>query len=173
LCDVLEWSAKEACELLDLSVPAVNSALQRARATLREHQPARGRQVAAPEEKALVDRYIAASERCDMKALAALLRDDVRFSTPPEPSTFAGRENVLQSWVDGGYGSPGWTDWRFAVTRANRMPAVAGYLRKPGEAEYLPLAIDVLRVDDGRVAEVITFALSEPFLEAFDLPRAL
>jgi RNA polymerase sigma-70 factor (ECF subfamily) len=177
LADVLEWSAKEIADLLELSVPSVNSALQRARATMRAHTRA-GRPESRPAElpdrelKLLLDRYVDATQRGDTKALAATLRDDVRWSMPPEPFEHAGRDNAIAACVEGGFGSPAFGELRCVITAANRMPAIACYLRTPGEAEFRAFAIDVLRVEDGAVAEVTTFML-EGKLEAFGLPEVL
>src|SRR5262249_40417041 len=171
LCDVLDWSAKDAAELLDLSVAAVNSALQRARETLRDRRPSR-RPDPDEHQRTLLERYVSATERGDARGLAELLRDDVRFSMPPEPGTGVGRDGVVGSWVKGGFGSPSFGDLRCALTRANGMPAVACYLRRPGEVEYRPLALDVLRIEDGQIVDVITFGLAG-FVKAFDLPPTL
>jgi len=171
LRDVLDWSAKDTAELLDLSVASVNSALQRGRETVREHRPSR-RPDPAEEQRELLERVVSATERGDVRGLAELLREDVRFSMPPEPGVWVGRDEVVGTWVKGGFGSPSFGDVRCVVTRANGMPALACYLRGPGEAEYRPLALDVLRIEDGKIVEVTTFAL-EPFVKAFDLPPAL
>lgn len=177
LTDVLEWSAKETADLLDLSVPSVTSALQRARATLRTHVRS-GRPDARPavdpdeRERTLLDRYVEATERGDVKALATVLRDDLRFSMPPEPGTFAGRDVVVDSWVRGGFGTPAFGEFRCVLTRANRMPAVACYLRKPGDTAYRPLALDVLQIEDGLIVEIITFPLEGRFQD-FGLPPVL
>src|SRR5262249_33648702 len=134
LSDVLEWSAKETSDLLDLSVASVNSALQRARATLRanvrpgrpEHRP----NVDPDEEqRTLLARYLEATERADVHAVVAVLRDDLRFSMPPQPERFIGRDTIVAEWVKGGFGSSSFGDFRCVLTRANRMPAVACYLR--------------------------------------------
>jgi RNA polymerase sigma-70 factor (ECF subfamily) len=177
LCDVLDWSAKEAAELLDLSVASVNSALQRARATLRQRQPelrAEWKPGLDPDQqqRLLLERYVSATERGDAAGLAGLLRDDVRFAMPPQPGSWIGRDTVVASWVQGGFGSEGFGDFRCLITRANRMPAVACYVRKPGEARYRAMALDVLQVEDGLVKEITTFELA-PLVEAFDLPAEL
>lgn len=173
LSDVLEWSAKEAAELLEMTVASVNSALQRARETLREHRrPAKPGPEPDEETRALLDRYVAATERADVKGLAALLREDVRQSMPPEPFTCAGRDRVVASWVEGGFGTESFGALRCIVTRVNRMPAVACYVRKPGEQQYLPLAVDVLDIEDGAIVEITTFAL-EGLTESCGLPPAL
>ena len=176
LRDVLDWSAEEVAGLLETSVASVNSALQRARGGLRRRQPSRDEAVAPSEisgaELSLVRQYVEATERFDTEALTRLLRDDARFSMPPSPFVSVGSRATVQAWVKGGFGQPPYDDFKLVVTSANRMPAVANYLRKPGDADYRPFAIDVLRIEDGRVAEVTTFDLP-PLLEAFNLPPTL
>jgi RNA polymerase sigma factor (sigma-70 family) len=147
---------------LETSVPAVNSALQRARAGMKEHLPeqrtewAPGRDATAAELE-LLERYVEYSETPDPVALKRLLSEDVRFSMPPQPGVWEGRDEVVGSWVDGGFGSEAFGSLRCVVTRANRQAAVACYVRRPGEDGYTPMAIDVLRIVDGAVAEIITF----------------
>jgi RNA polymerase sigma-70 factor (ECF subfamily) len=178
LCDVLDWSAKDVAELLETTVASVNSALQRARATLQRQLPSSPRREWAPgsnateEERALLQRYVDASERGDADAIAKLLSDDVRFSMPPESGTWAGRDAVVSGWVEGGFGSPSFGDFRCVVTRANRMPAVACYLRRPGDTEYRAFALDVLQIEDGRITAITTFDV-RPMLGAFGLPPTL
>jgi RNA polymerase sigma-70 factor (ECF subfamily) len=177
LCDILDWSANETASLLDTSVPSVNGALRRARATMREQRPSRinppaSNSGSSQPDRAVVEQYVAAAERFDSEALAQLLREDVRFSMPPAPEVWAGRDAVVKSWIDSGFGTPPLDDFKFLVTSANRMPAVAAYLREPGQQEYQPLALDMLRIEDGRVAEVTTFGLAG-LLETFALPATL
>ena len=105
------------------------------------------------------------------RGLAALMHEDVRFSMPPTPGVWTGRGTVVQGWIDGGFGSEAFGSIRCVVTRANGQPAVAGYVRKPGDAAYEPLAIDVLRVQDGVVTEIVTF--DGAVFEHFDLPATL
>jgi RNA polymerase sigma-70 factor, ECF subfamily len=174
--DVLGWSARETADLLETSVPAVNSALQRARATLRKRLPPRRLEWAAgaepsEAERSLLQRYMDASERDDLEALAATLSDDVRFSMPPEPGVWVGRDVVVGSWVEGGFGTEQFGRIRCLLTWANRQPAVANYLRKPGEPGYRPMALDVLTIADGLVVEIVTFPPS--VFPAFGLPPAL
>jgi RNA polymerase sigma-70 factor (ECF subfamily) len=176
LRDVLGWSAKETAALLDGSVAAVNSALQRARAALKEHLPRRRTEWAAgadpsEEERALLQRYMDANERGDGDALVELLREDARFTMPPEPTVVVGGDQVVAFWVEGGFGSESFGHLRCVLTRANTQPAVACYLRRPGESEYRALALDVLRIEDGAVAEVTTFA--PDVFPAFGLPPTL
>ena len=176
LRDVLDWSANETAELLDSSVASVNGALQRAREALRQRQPERDSitpsQDSSEQERQLVQQYIDATERCDVNALAQLLRDDVRFSMPPEPAVFAGRAEVVEGWVSGGFGSPPYDDWKHVVTSANRMPAVAWYLRRPGDDRHRAFGLDVLRIEYGTIAEITTFDLAR-LCDAFGVPETL
>ena len=176
LRDVLDWSANETAELLESSVAAVNGALQRARATLRQRQPARDSRSPSPispeQDQRLMQQYVEATERCDVGALTRLLSDDARFSMPPEALVFVGNESVVQSWVEGGLGSPPYDDWKHVVTTANRLPAVAWYLRRPGDDRHRAFAIDVLRMEQGRIAEITAFDLAT-LRDAFGLPETL
>ena len=177
LCDVLDWSAREVAVLLDTTVHSVNGALRRARETLKKYGPARGAEWkpgadAAQQERLLVQRYVEAGERGDVAGLAALCRDDVRFAMPPQPGVWAGRDVVAQVWRDGGVGTPSFGTLRCRITRVNRMPAVACYVRAPGEAEFRFLALDVLAIEGGLIVAVIAFAL--PGLrKTFNLPETL
>ena len=158
--DVLEWSAARTASSLDLSVAAVNSALQRARATLREHLPDRSQDwsPAAPtsDERALLERMIDIHERQDAEAAIALMRDDIRVTMPPNPMCFDGIEAVGALLRDA-FGPGRIGDWRLLPTQANRLPAAACYLRQPGDTEYRAFKLDVLRFRDGAVAEITTF----------------
>jgi RNA polymerase sigma-70 factor (ECF subfamily) len=162
LRDVLGCSAREAADLLETSVPAVNSALQRARGAMKQHLPERRTEWAAATdataaERELLERYVAFSETPDPTALKRLLTDDVRFSMPPQPGIWEGRDAVVDGWVAGGFGSEAFGSMRCVVTRANRQPAVACYVRRPGGERHTPLAVDVLRIAGGAVAEIVTF----------------
>jgi RNA polymerase sigma-70 factor (ECF subfamily) len=176
LRDVLDCSAAETAELLETTVASVNSALQRARAGMREHLPAQ-RLEWAPQteptaaERELLSRYVEYSERADARALAATLHDDVRFSMPPQPGTWRGRDAVVQAWVEGGFGSETFGSMKCVVTRANRQPAVAAYVRRPGETHHVPMALDVVRIEDGLVADIVTFGPS--VFATFGLPDAI
>jgi RNA polymerase sigma-70 factor (ECF subfamily) len=115
---------------------------------------------------------VTATERGDVPALTALLQHDVRFSMPPEPGITVGRDQVVGGWVKGGFGSAWFGDFRCLLTRANGMPAVACYVRKPGAASFLPLSVDVLVIRDGLIQEITAFPI-DTMLRAFDLPREL
>jgi len=162
LCDVLDWSAKEAADLLDVSVSAVNSALQRARARLRErlpsHKPAWPASVdASAAERDLLKKYVEASEAADFRALESIIRADATFRMPPQPGTAAGREAMFRLWIEGGFGSEQFGHLRCVVTHANLQPAVAAYLRPPSDSLWRALALDVLRIEDGLITEMVTF----------------
>jgi RNA polymerase sigma-70 factor (TIGR02960 family) len=178
LRDVLGWTARETADLLDTTEAAINGVLRRARAVLRTQRDALGTAIGAParaaeeQEQELIRRYVDAAERADVDGLAALLTDDVRSSMPPQTESWVGRDDVVESWIEGGFGSPELRDFHCLITRANGMPAVACYHRAPGASEYLPLAMDVLHVRDGRIDEIVTFPFADR-LDAFGLPATL
>jgi RNA polymerase sigma-70 factor (TIGR02960 family) len=172
LRDVLDWSARETAELLDMSVAAVNSALQRARATMAANRP-HGRIGPPPArpteaEMELVRRAIALHEAADAAAMAEMLRDDVRIAMPPQPFWFNGKD-VFVPGLQAGLSDAG--EWRLVPITANRMPAMASYLRAPGDTEFRAFKIDVVRFEDGLVAEITTFG-SRLFPD-FGLPPTL
>jgi RNA polymerase sigma-70 factor (ECF subfamily) len=158
--DVLEWAADQVAEVLELSVAAVNSALQRARATVRDRLPPSVRE-ASETERELLAGFIDAHERGDADAALALISDDIRVTMPPHPLLFEGigeiRGLMERALRDG--------DWRLLPTAANRRPAAASYLRAPGDDTFRAFKLDVLRVAEGRIAEITTFdaALFEQF----------
>ncbi len=172
LRDVLDWSARETASLLEMTVAGVNSALQRARTTLAANRPhARTSTPPArptPDELALLERSIDAHQRADVAALAALLRDDVRIAMPPHPLRFSDKASFVPGLQEGLSG-PG--DWRLVPIQANRMPASASYLRATGDATFRAFKIDVVRVEDGLVAEITTFG--PELFAAFGLPETL
>jgi RNA polymerase sigma-70 factor, ECF subfamily len=170
LRDVLDWSAADTAALLDTSVASVTSALQRARATLRENRPDEPGAWTPPTapsaaERALLQRYMDAHARADAPALVAMMRADVRFTMPPQPALYVGRDDV------GGFLAEAFRtvgDFRLVPTRANRTPAAANYLRAPGDTQFRALSLDVLRFTGGQLAEITTF---EPSLFGyFGLP---
>jgi RNA polymerase sigma-70 factor (ECF subfamily) len=103
--------------------------------------------------------------------LASLLREDLRFAMPPQPGVWVGRDAIVKSWVDGGFGTEEYADWRCRLTYANGQPAVGMYLRRPGDTAYRALALDVLRIADGLVAEITTF--DDGLFPLFGLPTTL
>ncbi|MGH2541322.1 MAG: sigma-70 family RNA polymerase sigma factor, partial [Ardenticatenaceae bacterium] len=164
LRDVLGWSANETAALLEVSVAAVKSMLQRARSTLKAHLPSRRVEwgpSADPtvEERALLQRYMDAHEQANVNALAELLREDVLLTMPPHSMWFVGRATVMTfTAMVFDPNSPIYHgEWRSVPTRANRQPAVAHYVRRPGDPTYRAQVLDVLRVEDGKVVEITAF----------------
>lgn len=176
LRDVLEWSAQETATLLDSSTASINAALQRARATLRHHQPRRDNPSAlhgiSKDEMRLAQQFADAADPLDAEALIRLLRDDARFTMPPSPIAYVGNRACVESWVEGGLGQAPYDDFRFVITSANRLPAVANYIKKPGDTHYRPVLLDVLRIEAGGISEIVAFELPE-LVDAFALPRQL
>ncbi len=179
LRDLLGWPAKRTADALGGSVAATNTALQRARATLREHLPRRRLDWApsrrpTEEERAVLRRYMAAFERADLAAVAELLAEDVRATMPPFPMWFRGRDAVVAtlaaSWDAGSRAYVG--RFRMLPTRANGQPAVAAYVRGLDDRVYRAFAISVLRIEEGNIAETVAFHAPALFA-AFDLPSAL
>jgi RNA polymerase sigma-70 factor, ECF subfamily len=176
--DVLGWSAAECAALLDTSVAAVNSALQRARETLKRHLPRRRVDWApgddpSEEERRLLERYMEAAEAGDSDAMVQLLREDAFQAMPPDDRWWVGSHEIVESWVEGGFGDDAWGRLRCVPTSANGQPAVACYVKRAGDTEYRPLAVDVLRLEDGAVAEIIVFSLDEQLLDSLGLPPTL
>jgi RNA polymerase sigma-70 factor (ECF subfamily) len=169
--DVLGWPAIETATLLETSVAAANSALQRARATMQEHLPARRAEWSAgepsAEERALLASFIEAHERGDAALAVSIASQDLRITMPPAPYLFEGLESIaplLQNALREG-------EWRLLPTMANRMPTAASYLRQPGDSVYRAFKFDVLRIEDGKIAEITTFGPA--LFEAFGLPLTL
>ncbi|MET8161947.1 RNA polymerase subunit sigma-70 [Sphaerisporangium sp. NPDC005289] len=178
LRDVLGWPAGETAAALETSVASVKSALQRARPAVRARLPRRREQWApsAPataQERALLRRFMDAHERGDSAAFARLLSEDVRMTMPPLPFWFHGRAAVARFAADAfGLGSPlRGARWRGLPARANRQPAVAVYARPVGAGEYRAQALNVLRVEDGMIAEITVFEAR--LFPAFHLPPTL
>jgi RNA polymerase sigma-70 factor (ECF subfamily) len=155
--DVLGWPASDTATLLETSVAAANSALQRARSTMQEHLPARRAEWTAPvrsvEEKALLGQFIDAHERCDAAAAMAIVAQNLRVTMPPRPYLYEGID-LLPSFIERA-ASEG--EWRLLPTSVNRMPAAASYLRRPGDTTFRPFKLDVLRTAGGVIAEITTF----------------
>ena len=174
LRDVVSFPAVEVAGLLDMSVPAVTSALQRARARLRDQWPT-GRLDWAPAvepdsgQRGLLQRFIAAHEQADPEVLIEMLREDVRLAISPRVGEWNGRPEVGDVLREG-MNSLG--RWRVLPIRANGQPGAAGYLRRPGETAFLPFVLGVLRFEDGRLADIAAFEQPSMFT-AFGLPARL
>jgi RNA polymerase sigma-70 factor (ECF subfamily) len=179
LRDALGWSAKETAKLLDDSVASVNSALHRARSSMRKRLPERRLEwsvAATPTtaERKLLESYMDATDRADVAGLMALLREEVRLTMPPFPTWFQGREEIATAFaLSTDPASPTYLgQFRTVATAANRQPAVAGYVRRPGDSAYRALGLDVLRLEDDRVIEITRFVNADLFA-AFGLPPTL
>ncbi|MDQ1731865.1 MAG: hypothetical protein QOK10_2024 [Pseudonocardiales bacterium] len=174
LRDVLGMAASETASLLDTSVAAANSALQRARTTMQQHLPSHRNDwsaaVPSPAERALLDQFIDAHQRCDAAAAVAIAATDIRITMPPYPMCFDGLEG-LTPLLERAFGPERDGDWRLLATMANRMPTAASYLRRPGDTEFRAFKFDVLRIEDGTIAEITTFGPS--LFDAFGLPQTL
>ena len=174
LRDVIGWPAAEVAELLGTSVPAVNSALQRARSTLRDQWPG-GRLDWAPAaepdpgQRRLLQRFIDAHEQADPEALIAMLRHDVRLAISPQVGEWNGRDQVGGALRDG---MTSLGQWRVLPIMANGQPGAAGYIRRPGETAFVPFALTVLRLEHGHVADIAAFEQPSMFA-AFGLPASL
>ena len=170
LREVLKWQAAEVAELLDSSVPSVNSALQRARATLAAREPERGTTTddLSSADRELLDNYVDAFERYDIPALVSLLRDDAVMSMPPYDFWLTGAD-VIGEWFGGpGIGCAG---SRMIATAANGMPAFASYRIDPAGG-HAPWAIQLLEVRDGAITGHHNF-LDTALFERFGLPTHL
>jgi RNA polymerase sigma-70 factor (ECF subfamily) len=168
LCEVLRWQATEVAELLDTSVASVNSALQRARATL-EAGPAvpSGPAELTAEDRALLDRYVKAFEAYDMDTLTSLIQEDAQQSMPPFDLWLSGRDDILTWWFGAGIGCQG--SKVVPTISANGSPAFGQY--KPAEGGgYEPWALQVLEIEDGRIAEFTFFLDTQTLFPLFGLP---
>ena len=154
-----------------MSVAAVNSALQRARATLEAHRPARERASTGGEldatEQALLQGLIATHQTGDAEGAIALMREDIRVTMPPHPMVFQGRDAVGRLARDG---MTGHGDWRLVPTRANRMPTAAVPAR-PGRGGMARVQVRRDPHRDGKLAEITTFGAT--LFPAFGLPPTL
>jgi RNA polymerase sigma-70 factor, ECF subfamily len=160
LREVLGFSAKEVAETLDTSTASVNSALQRARASVEERTPEQSQQATLralgdDELKQVVDRYVEAWEQCDVNTVVAMLSEDVSFAMPPLASWFHGRE-ALSEFLAGWPMSGAWK-WRAVRTTANGQPALAFYTWDEDEQAYMPFALNVLTFRGHEISDVVAF----------------
>jgi RNA polymerase sigma-70 factor, ECF subfamily len=176
LRDVLGWQASEVADLLELSVAAANSALQRARATLDERRQKgwRDPMTLSNDEGAqsLVARYMRAWEDADISGLVALLREDATLSMPPLPSWYRGQESIRAFLTYSLMAGDARGRFRTRLTSANGELAVALYQLDPETKRYRPLAIQHLEIDAGRIASMTSF-LDPGLFPRFHLPEAI
>ena len=173
LCEVLRWKATEVAELLDTTVASVNSALQRARATLEASDVSSTDPAPAMDEsqRELLMRYVEAFERYDMDALTSLIQEDATQSMPPYELWLSGRENILRWWVGPGAGCRG--SRVIPTVTANGSPAFGQYKPSDSGSGYDPWALQVLEIADGRIIELTFFLDTERVFPLFGLPARL
>jgi RNA polymerase sigma-70 factor, ECF subfamily len=170
LREVLHWQASEVAELLETTVASVNSALQRARATLETANVSDSPSLEEADGE-LLERYVQAFERYDMEALTALIHEDATQSMPPYDLWLSGRDDILAWWVGPGIGCRG--SRVIPTAAANGSPAFGQY--KPSETGegYEPWALQVLELSDGGIAEITFFLGTEKLFPLFGLPDRL
>ncbi|HZP73827.1 MAG TPA: sigma-70 family RNA polymerase sigma factor [Gaiellaceae bacterium] len=167
LAEVLRWQATEIAELLETSVASVNSALQRARATIE----ARDMMETLPlgeVERALLDRYVAAFQDYDLDALTSLIQEDASQSMPPFDLWLQGREDILTWWFGPGIGCRG--SKLLPALPANGCPAFGQYKPADDGDGHVPWALQVLEIAEGRVVEFTFFLDTETLFPLFGLP---
>jgi RNA polymerase sigma-70 factor (ECF subfamily) len=180
LCEVLQWKASEVAELLSTSVASVNSALQRARATLETTNPAasgsaydsvsKSASALTAADQELLARYVRAFEAYDMEALTTLIHDDAIQSMPPFDMWMAGRDNIFSWWWGPGIACKG--SRVIPTLDANGCPAFGQYKPSPSGG-YEPWALQVLQLRDGRIAEFTFFLATDTLFPLFGLPPHL
>jgi RNA polymerase sigma-70 factor (ECF subfamily) len=171
--EVLGFSAREVGESLETSVASVNSALQRARKTVDDRLPEQTQQATLRtlgngRMREIVEAYIDAMQRGDVKAVVGMLAEDAAWSMPPAASWYRGLED-LETFLEVGPLSGQWR-WRRLAAHANGQPAVGAYIWDEGEQAYLAFALDVLTLEGDRIKEVtafITRTTEVPDREAF------
>ena len=157
LCDVMGWSSAEAAQILDMTTAAVNSALQRARETMKQPLERKTRPAGLNDQlSALLARYVKAWETADSAALIAVLREDVALTMPPLPVWFGGRADI-QAFLDGFlFRSMDPFKVSLRAVRANGSPAFAVY-QMDKEENFRAAAIHILTIEHGQIAEVNDF----------------
>ena len=168
LCEVLKWKAAETAALLDTSVASVNSALQRARATLADLDTGASQNPVTAEQQELLGRYVDAFERYDITSLVSLLRDDVVMSMPPFDFWLSGPVEMGKFFLGPGIGCQG---SRLVAVQANGTTAFASYKLAP-EGGYTPWSIQILETSGDRIVGHHNF-LDTALFAAFGLPDHL
>jgi RNA polymerase sigma-70 factor, ECF subfamily len=169
LSEVLRWQATEVAELLETSVASVNSALQRARATI-ETREMTASDALGDEERALLERYVSAFQDYDLDALTSLIKEDATQSMPPFDLWLSGRDDIFTWWVGPGIGCKG--SRVLPAGFANGSPAFGQY--KPAEGGgYEPWALQVLELRDGQIVELTFFLDTDRLFPLFGLPPRL
>lgn len=172
LCEVLRWEASEVAQLLETSVASVNSALQRARATLAKSKVSAADRVAPLQDsdRAMLERYVAAFERYDITALTSLIKEDATQSMPPFDMWLSGREDIFGWWLGPGIGCRG--SRVIPAKSANGMPTYGQYKPSP-QGGYEPWALQVLELSEGKIADFTFFLDTARLFPLFGLPPRL
>ena len=172
LREVLRWEASEVAELLDTSAASVNSALQRARASIAKSNVSLADRVPSLGEadRALLERYVAAFERYDIDALTSLIHEDATQSMPPFDMWLRGREDIFAWWLGPGVGCRG--SRVIPTMSANGSPAFGQYKPSP-QGGFDPWALQVLELSGGRIVELTFFLDTARFFPLFGLPPRL
>jgi RNA polymerase sigma-70 factor (ECF subfamily) len=172
LCEVLRWKASEVAELLETSVASVNSALQRARATLEASDVSASDRAPSVEgaDAELLARYVTAFEDYDMEALTSLIQEDATQSMPPYDLWLRGRDDIFAWWLGPGIGCRG--SRVIPTVSANGSPAFGQYKPTP-EGGYEPWALQVLELAGGKIVELAFFLETETIFPLFGLPLRL
>ena len=172
LREVLRWKADEVAELLETSVASVNSALQRARATLASKDLVEADPTPAvldDEHQALLARYVAAFEQYDMDALTSLLNEDARWSMPPYELWLQTHRDIVDWCLGPGHACRG---SRLLPVNVNGAPGFAQYKPDP-DGGLAPWSLQVLELDGDRIAGITFFLDTERFFPMFGLPAHL
>jgi RNA polymerase sigma-70 factor (ECF subfamily) len=167
LCEVLRWKASEVAELLETSVASVNSALQRARATLDASDLSPDESFEQPDPE-LLARYVAAFEAYDLEALTALIHEDATQSMPPFDLWLSGRQDIFTWWFGPGIGCKG--SRVIPAASANGSPAFGQYKPSEDGKGYEPWALQVIELSGGGIAELTFFLDTETLFPLFGLP---
>jgi RNA polymerase sigma-70 factor (ECF subfamily) len=172
LREVLQWQAAEVAELLDTTVASVNSALQRARATLasKELDATEPPPPMDDAQRALLARYVDAFESYDMSKLTALLHEDATWNMPPYELWLQTHEDVVKWCLGPGIGCRG---SRLVATMANGSPAFGQYKPNPDGEGYVPWSLQVIELSNGRIAGITFFLDTERMFPLFGLPLRL
>jgi len=172
LCEVLRWKASEVAELLETSVASVNSALQRARATLEASDLGADPAPQLDEaDRELLSRYVKAFEAYDIEALTSLIHEDATQSMPPYDLWLSGRDDIFKWWLGPGIGCRG--SRVIPTVAANGSPAFGQYKPSESRSGFDPWALQVLEVSDGRIVELTFFLDTDRVFPLFGLPPRL
>jgi len=171
LCEVLRWKAAEVAELLETSVASVNSALQRARATIEASDVEADTAQLDEADRDLLSRYVKAFEAYDIETLTSLIHEDAKQSMPPYDMWLSGRDDIFEWWLGPGIGCRG--SRVIPTVASNGSPAFGQYKPSESGSGFDPWALQVLEVSDGRIVELTFFLDTDRVFPIFGLPPRL